>query len=807
MVELQEKLYKIVLKEKTLTTKALNNGGINARDIQKLIQSGELLRVQRGVYALTDVKPLYSYARWLCHEKKYEEAQEYFLKCYELAPNHIGTNFQLLFWDIERENYDSALKYIDNSLKSENKYFINDINYYLYLLSFVIELPEHLQKRVKGFTENDIIVFSDDNRYVDFRGYTKSRKIAFSQSFINASKVLNALIKTNRRIGQKEIIERKLLDKAVHARSDLNAKRRQYLQERQYEILLKDLRNESLNHNLSKLNSYLALILTDYLEIEKTSIIPMYSNLSLDELSSKDAVFLAIKHRNYSLALELSMQYNYTVESQNTNLIHIMLKDMVALIENIKGNKEKDNKQEVDSTVLFSEIVNSLLEKNVDEAISKLHSYLVSIGKEQYEFLIVDLIKISALEQDSSFSKPMLTLTNMRNDEFTLDTMGYVQEFYSSVSKKRFEKARIYLDIINKSKDFGVSDELVASLNKTLDLLDKKKTTVVIDKKESDSLDITKDEDYIFLNEKFQQLSDEKGIIILDPMDSAQRKKMHKIVERFPNMTSFSIGEEKDRRIVLRYVASEWIEIDKVLSDVNKALKKKDYKKCVEGYLTIISGAKPKTSSFYKLGIYLNKAGLYKESIDYLTVAYELFKSNQYLRDDVSQMALQDLINKTKQKIEEPKKIIEVQPETKVQNNEKAVVQSIEPVVKPVVTVTQSVKTDTSSVPFTNEYFGITKIEEISIMVNDMEMPITEACTKCGLNEEETSIVRLIFARDCYTQGFFEKGDKLFKIVERSKDKSPRLKQAITDVRSNRPFYMYRDKKGPQLLKSLKFKN
>jgi len=480
---------------------------------------------------------------------------------------------------------------------------------------------------------------------------------------------------------------------------------------------------------------------------------------------------------------------------------------MVSLIENIKGNKEKDNKQEVDSTVLFSEIVNSLLEKNVDEAISKLHSYLVSIGKEQYEFLIVDLIKISALEQDSSFSKPMLTLTNMRNDEFTLDTMGYVQEFYSSVSKKRFEKARIYLDIINKSKDFGVSDELVASLNKTLDLLDKKKTTVVIDKKESDSLDITKDEDYIFLNEKFQQLSDEKGIIILDPMDSAQRKKMHKIVERFPNMTSFSIGEEKDRRIVLRYVASEWIEIDKVLSDVNKALKKKDYKKCVEGYLTIISGAKPKTSSFYKLGIYLNKAGLYKESIDYLTVAYELFKSNQYLRDDVSQMALQDLINKTKQKIEEPKKIIEVQPETKVQNNEKAVVQSIEPVVKPVVTVTQSVKTDTSSVPFTNEYFGITKIEEISIMVNDMEMPITEACTKCGLNEEETSIVRLIFARDCYTQGFFEKGDKLFKIVERSKDKSPRLKQAITDVRSNRPFYMYRDKKGPQLLKSLKFKN
>jgi hypothetical protein len=227
----------------------------------------------------------------------------------------------------------------------------------------------------------------------------------------------------------------------------------------------------------------------------------------------------------------------------------------------------------------------------------------------------------------------------------------------------------------------------------------------------------------------------------------------------------------------------------------------------VEGYLTIISGAKPKTSSFYKLGIYLNKAGLYKESVDYLTVAYELFKSNPCLRDDVSQMALQDLINKTKQKIEEPKKTTVVKSETKVQKEE-VVVQPIEPDVKPVPTVTQTVKIiDTSDVPFINEYFGITKIDEISIMVNDLEMPITEACTKCGLNEEETSIVRLIFARDCYSQGFFEKGDKLFKIVERSKDKTPRLKQVIADVRSNRPFYMYRETKAPQLLKSLKFKN
>jgi len=200
MVELQQKLYKTVLEEKEITTKALSNNGLNSKDINKLIESGELVRVRRGVYELPSVERLYYYAKGLCFEKKYEEAHRYFLKCHELGPNHGGTCFQLFFWDIEHENYNSAIRYVDTLLKVSNKYYRNDMNYCLYLLSFLTELPRHLQKKVKDFTENDFIVFYDDKRYTGFKEHTKSRKIAFSQGFTNASKVLNNLISTNGKI-------------------------------------------------------------------------------------------------------------------------------------------------------------------------------------------------------------------------------------------------------------------------------------------------------------------------------------------------------------------------------------------------------------------------------------------------------------------------------------------------------------------------------------------------------------------------------------------------------------------------------
>lgn len=794
---LQEKLYKTVIKEKVLSTKVLNNNGINSRDINKLIEQGELVRIKRGVYDLPNVEKLYYYAKGLHYDKKYEEAHKYFVKCHELVPKHGGACFQLFFWDIEHENYEEAIKYVDTLLTTNNKYYLNDINYYLYLLSFVTKIPIHLQKRVKNFTSEDFIIYYDDKRYKNFKEHTKSRKIAFSQSFSNSARVFNDLISSNGKINQMELLERILLYKVIQTKREIRDKRMKYLQDKDYELLLKDLNNESFNHELSKINKYLVTLLLEYLDIKRTNKVPKSYNISSKELLSKDAMFCAIEYKNYPLALKLSSKYNENLGIQNNGFIQAILSDMVDLIEKIE-EKSKPTPKAIDSTLVLSKILNNLIEEKVENAIDELHNYLVSIGKEKYEFLIVDLMKISILEKDYTFSKPMLTLTNINNDKFTFDTLSYVQEFYEKISKNSFEVARIYLDIINKSKEFGTPLELMESLNKTLELLDKKHQEKVVEQKQQEIEDITTDPDYIFLNEKMNQLTNKKELIILEPMDRVQRKKIHKLVEKFPNMGSFSIGEDKERRIVLRYVNPEWIDLEEVKSNLSRAQKTKNYKKCAECQEIIVSMPKAKEINFYRLGIYYNKLGLYKESIDYLVVAYELFKQNPHKKDESAQMALLDLINKTKVKIEEY--------ETKKEVGVPIKKQVKQPIKKTPVNK-QNNKNGTNVSQSLDEYFGITKIDDISIMVNDMGMSITEACNNCGLTEEDAYIVRLIYARDCYSQGNFEKGDSLFKIVERSKNKSPRLKKVIEEVRLNKPFYIHRQEKGKQLLKNLKFKN
>ena len=519
------------------------------------------------------------------------------------------------------------------------------------------------------------------------------------------------------------------------------------------------------------------------------------------------------------MALKLSEQYIADPEIRETSLIYLMLRDMVVLLDELEF--EKVPKKKTDSINVLPEIIELLVNKDMDNAILKVHEYLTSIGKEKYEFLVAGLIKISILEEDVSFSKSMLLLNELNKGDISFNVSEYISYFYDSVSNKKFKEARIYLDIIGKSKDFGTPDNLVESLNKMLEILGKSRESE--NDSQLETVDYINDEDYISLTEKAEYLIQKHGVIILDPMDSKHRKKIHGLVEKFPNMASFSIGEGDERRIVLRYISSEWIDADELKPNHRKRWSIQDYKQWVNYYKAVISLPKPYIASYYRLGVVLGKIGSYEESLDMLTIAYHLFDSTTHLKDEKSQAALLDLINKTKDKIEQtkqqPEQVTTLPEETSAVNEERNVSTQEQPSVVP--------QTDSSSkkakrkpkshgkiishflgnVTPAQEYFGITKIDEISIMINDMEMSITDACSRCNLTDEETSLVRLIYARDCYSQGNYETGDRLFKIVERSKDKTPRLKFAIDEIRRSKPFYVHRQEAGKQLLKSFKVKN
>ena len=88
------------------------------------------------------------------------------------------------------------------------------------------------------------------------------------------------------------------------------------------------------------------------------------------------------------------------------------------------------------------------------------------------------------------------------------------------------------------------------------------------------------------------------------------------------------------------------------------------------------------------------------------------------------------------------------------------------------------------------------KYDSLFNMINNLVMVyglnLNEACAQLGLNEEEALIVKLVYAREFYTQGNYVKGDLFFKAVEKEKNKTDAVKALLKEVQTNRRFYQNR---------------
>ena len=54
-------LYECILNCDVITTKHLNEAGLNSKDITKFIEIGELKRIKRGEYEFVNLESLYNY--------------------------------------------------------------------------------------------------------------------------------------------------------------------------------------------------------------------------------------------------------------------------------------------------------------------------------------------------------------------------------------------------------------------------------------------------------------------------------------------------------------------------------------------------------------------------------------------------------------------------------------------------------------------------------------------------------------------------------------------------------------------------
>ena len=440
-----------------LSTQDLLALGFNKNDLTKMIENGKLKRPRRGYYEVGNVDGLFNYVKILFGKRfrNTERAIKGLNKCVRLAPENKSIQTRVFLNAIFEEKYDDVFKAFEFLDKTDNEFYKQDNNFWLYLLSFITEVPEQYKERIKNMTFEDMMILDGDKRFSDKITQNNLRRNAFNQRFKNARSM--EIPDTDKKINY--AISDKLLSYAVRQNIEDHNHLFELIFDGNYEEAISLLEGAKEFRGLNRNDNNILIVLKDLVSI-MDGVIP---EVNYEEVN---AVTKAIKNHNLERALELLDKYDSDNKNRtNKCLTHLINKyldekkklgvsdavtpvveDEFDLDKEIVASKKMMDKTEDD---LFGQLTISLMNQNMDEAYSYINRYLSWIDKSKYRYFIEDMARLDYLNGDKSFQETMCSLTDIKNDQFEYYVSSYIQGFYFNLARKEFNKAALYLDILH----------------------------------------------------------------------------------------------------------------------------------------------------------------------------------------------------------------------------------------------------------------------------------------------------------------------------------------------------------------------
>lgn len=796
--------------------------GITPVEITELVNRVVLKPKDSKNYLINSIYGLYEFALKLSSIKRYDLADYYFLKCYEEDPNYRGVMFNLFYEKIHEKKPEEALEYVDAMLNSSNKFFVTDGKFYLHILSSVIDLPDKYKKIASSITYEDVIVSDNDTRYRDVSLQNRIRlalwrnnlPLVFSLYNQNSANVnysfyeKNSIFLFSMLAGAYETTFNKALSCVSLENYD-----------EAYEILTNLYKKEKL----SKKSIYTMRVLKSILDIKNGNEIP-----EPNDIDCKSA-FEAIDNYNFETALVLSKEYcdKYKITpSAEWRLFDTTLNDICKLIHESKNsnNYEVNSvESESDFEATYVNIVSSLIKQDVDTAIRTLKSYMNLNNKEEYEALIVDLIKLSLLQGDFTFVKPISVLSLVIQNKYTFDLEDTIQKFYSSITKKQFDQSEIYLDILERMNIDN--KDLINGLHKTLDIVanvdsnrsivtiknipsevksdsktnnknEEKANSKVVEKKDrktsqhsdtaikakpkidSESKDFEVEGRYKRLARvSHEKLVKDGGILLADVMQSQHLDAFAKELEAYKDIKYFKIQFDDIDRLVLRYCpyndelfSQGKNNITSIIKKARDAVRDKKYADALKYDLQLLQTPHPSIYMYSNVGLIYLKLKQRDMALNYLIVATCLSSENNDTID------FSNLINKIMGK--------DLFANFKTHPKMKA---------------------DEFEYTDVDDTYGIKDITSIINLATETGTSIAEVCNNLGMTKNQTSRVILFCAKKFYAQKSFDEGDKFMKAFEISDYKGKNNIKLYDEIKKNKRFYSNRaDEQGPRLVLTLK---
>ncbi len=477
-----ENVYRALLEGQELTTKLLNSYGFSAYDLRNLVKEGVFVHLKRDVYTLSKVDGLYEQGKKLLGEGKIDEAGRYFIRSFALDSTHLDNCFQLLLYSLYRNNYSKAFALFEIILASDNAFYKNDANYYLYLLYLGgKKIPEQYDTLVRKIRKEEVLVSKSDKRYANPNLQNQIRSTAFEFDVARTFSLFN-----RNQSNYSDEFEYAVVGKLMYGWRNYEKVGSSLIFEGKYEDALQFLRNKQKLKKLSKNDQMLLYLLNQILMIKSSGNIPPVRKEKCNN------AYEAIENDNYSLALQLQLKY---IRENNLNekgsTIYSLLEQICHLID--KTPSSSTTCEDIDffdsSCLPFSHFLSLLETNDFERAFSFLKDYLQLLNKSDFEFLIARLVKISLLEKDSMFFKPAIAFVAIHQDDFNVDMGKYIQAFYGALAEKEFEIARIYLEILSKANEMEQECILLQGLYQVLsssekDFLDERKASYFLIKKD-----------------------------------------------------------------------------------------------------------------------------------------------------------------------------------------------------------------------------------------------------------------------------------------------------------------------------------
>ncbi len=533
------------LKEREeVATKELLQGGIDNNDIIRLKKLGIIESSKWGHYKLVDVSKYYDEAIKAVESKEYGKAVEFFEKSINVSFNVMESNYYLFLISVLNNNLDDAFKYFEVLYNKQNDIISKgDLNFYLYMISYYNSVPSEYCKIVRNMKIEDTL----DSK----KKYMISREVKnqfFNKRFINSRK---SIVLSE---GFQSRVIYHIISKVIDA---LNTEKRQLIdliKEKKYEEVYEYYLDIESYRDLADYETICLDIVEEIVQIFKLGGVLPKSNKVMTNILS-----VAIGNKDYKRALEINVQFNKSKGINNsTNQINLLLVAINDIIDNIdevreeiktNGNEEVET-QGLEETQDYNKLVDYLMNERIEDFIAELKNYLTSLNKQEYMFLIMNLVKIDSMLEDNMYSRTMMKLSLIVSGKFSFEISEYVMCFYEYLAMKRFEVASIYLDIIESAKERKITSFSVTGFRE------------IFDKKVNDSgklfsgvtssLEVKRRYTFEDLNIQYT-MEDLKRSKVLMLDANVDNEYIKEVVSELNDVLCFEINIDGEERMMLKY--------------------------------------------------------------------------------------------------------------------------------------------------------------------------------------------------------------------------------------------------------------